>query len=450
MNPNANSFMRGARWLAIYILVADAGGVVGATPAPAQSAGTSSYSDAILYSFNGGSDGRYPSAGPIFDSSGALYGVTTQGGKNSSSCSPYAGCGVVFKLTPPAAGQTQWTETVLYAFLGGNDGYMPNGGLIFDTGGALYGTTQSGGAANYGTAFQLIGGVESVIHTFQGGNDGALPLAGMIFDTSGALYGVTASGGPSNAGTVFKLTPSSSGWNETVLYAFTGGKDGGSPSARLIFDTSGALYGTTRVGGTRGAGAVFKLTPSNSGWNETVLYSFYQNVDDGWSPDSELIFDTSGALYGSTSSGGGRANGGTVFKLTPPVGGQTQWTETVIHSFNGKNGDSQPAGVIFDSSGSLYGATGYGTTAKGTVFKLTPPVAGQTRWIETVLYNFKGGSSDGQTPAPGLVFGAHGALYGATFIGGAFGYGALFKLQCASLPPHEIFSGKERLDCLNH
>jgi len=156
--------------------------------APAQLAGATPYNETVPYSFQGGVDGADPLAGLIFDSSGALYG-TTWGGS-------------AFKLTPPAAGQTQWTETVLYSFKGGADGDYPAAGLIFDTYGALYGTTAAGGSANLGTVFKLTPPAagqtqwtEAVLYSFKGGRAGVGPQGGLIFDTHGALYGTTVRGG---------------------------------------------------------------------------------------------------------------------------------------------------------------------------------------------------------------------------------------------------------------
>ena len=203
-----------------------------------------------------------------------LYGTTVFGGAN--------GAGTVFELTPPSSPRGAWTFTILYSF--------------------------------------------SPFTIFPGGatGDGNGPAAGLISDATGALYGTTANGGANGYGTVFKLTPpavAGGPWTETVLYSFTGGSDGGSPKASLIFDESGALYSTTTVGGLNGQGTVFKLTPPgvpDGAWTETVLYSF-AGLDVGTSPSGAgLIFDSSGALYGTTSTGG--ANGfGTVFKLAPPA-----------------------------------------------------------------------------------------------------------------------------------
>ena len=253
---------------------------------------------------------------------------------------------------------------MLYSFTG-SDGSEPFAGLIADSSGNLYGTTQSGGASGgHGVVFKLSpSGTETVLHTFTGGSDGGIPRAGLIADTGGNLYGTTAGGGASNAGTVFKLSPSGT---ETVLYSFTG-SDGSGPFAGLIADSSGNLYGTTQSGGASGGhGVVFKLSP---GGTETVLYSF-TGGSDGGTPRAGLIADSSGNLYGTTQFGGPGCGGvgcGVVFKLSP------SGTETVLYSFTGSDGSGPFPGLIADSSGNLYGTTlsGGASGGHGVVFKLT-------------------------------------------------------------------------------
>ncbi len=215
--------------------------------------------------------------------------------------------------------------------------------------------------------------------------------------------------------------PAAAAPQETVLYSFSGGADGGHPEAGLVMDGNGALYGTTRGAGGGTDGTVFMLAPpgpGRTGWSKTTLHRF-TGGDDGGDPEANLIMDASGALYGTTEHDGG-ANSGTVFMLTPPVSGETRWTETVLHALRGGADGAKPsAGLIMDASGALYGTTSqgggggcFGQPANcGTVFMLTPPVAGETRWTETVLHSFTGGA-DGAYPHAGLVMDTSGALYG--------------------------------------
>jgi uncharacterized repeat protein (TIGR03803 family) len=328
-----------------------------------------------LYSFCPGgfpcSDGAGPGSGGsgvIADASGNLYGTTEFGGAVS-----YPG-GTVFKVTPTGS------ETVLYSFTGGSDGSLPNAGLIADAAGNLYGMTNAGGVVcigiGCGVVFEVTpSGTETVLHRFTFG-DGATPVAGsLIADAAGNLYGTTSAGGTGNQGTVFQLMPSGT---LTVLYTFTGGSDGAAPSAGLIADGVGNLYGTASAGGTSGNGTVFKVMPSGT---ETVLYSFCPGgvtCTDGVNPEANLIADAAGNFYSTTQNGGspnvcgGGVGCGTVFKLTP------SGTETVLYSFcpgggSCTDGAGPVAGLIADAAGNLYGTTSAGgTSGHGTVFKVTP------------------------------------------------------------------------------
>jgi uncharacterized repeat protein (TIGR03803 family) len=324
-----------------------------------------SWTKSILYNFTGGTDGSAPSASLIFDQKGNFFGTTTGGGGQ--------GNGTVFKLAPNADGS--WTESVLYRFRGGTDGFYPSASLIFDQKGNLYSTTFDGGARGYGTVFKLAPNAdgswtESVLYSFLGGHDGGNPDASLIFDQTGSLYGTTVDGGAQGNGTAFVLTPNADGsWTESVLYPFTGGKDGGGPRAGLIFDQAGSLYGTTPYGGCDDCGVVFELTRQTDGsWAESVLYSF--NLRDGYYPLAGLIFDAAGNLYGTTVYCGRGGGWGTVFKLTPNSNGK--WTKTVLHRFFGAPGAFPSAGLIFDASGNLYGTTYGDPSLSGSVFEITP------------------------------------------------------------------------------
>jgi uncharacterized repeat protein (TIGR03803 family) len=332
------------------------------------------WTESVLYSFAGGSsDGMYPYGGVTFDKSGNLYG-TTVGGGSGSSCGD--GCGTVFKLAPSVSG---WSESVIYSFAGGNDGFGPGGPLIFDKKGNLYGTTPDGGTNSDGTVYTLTPGKngqwkEKVIHSFAGGNEGATGSLGpLLLDKAGNLYGVTETQGASGYGTVFKLSPVSKGsWKLTTLYGFLGEPDAGSPYGGLIADAKGRLYGTTYYGGANGLGAVFELTKgSNSKWTESVLYSF-KGGKDGSATTTTLLLDKSSNLYGTTSAGGDLGCAcGTVFKLASRGG---KWTESVSHRFTGNPDGSFPYyGLSRDKTGNLYSTTATGGNQnQGVIFELTP------------------------------------------------------------------------------
>lgn len=276
-------------------------------------------------------------------------------------------------------------------------------------------------------------GTHKVLYSFAGGNDGNGPSDGVVADKAGNLYGTTQNGGTMNYGTVFELSPSSGGvWTEKILHSFCSQPpscaDGYGPTGGLILDPSGNLYGTTTFGGNEacqpGCGTVFELSPNSDGtWTETVLHSF--SGTDGDNPsNSLLIFDKAGNIYGTTEGGGAHGHGA-VFGLKLSGG----WTETVLYSFcsasNCGDGQIPLAGVIFDESGNLYGETyAGGAYNDGTVFRLSRRSGGN--WSETVLHSF--GSFDGLGPQGGLVFDKNGNLYGSTSSGGANSVGEVFKL----------------------
>jgi uncharacterized repeat protein (TIGR03803 family) len=381
------------------------------------------------------------------------------------------------------------TETILYRFAGGTDGFYPTGSLIVDHHGALYGTTRNGGTGGGGTVFKLhkSGGVyvKTVLHGFRDMPDGAAPRAGLLPDASGALYGTTSSGG-TGSGTVFKLTPNGSRYTETIVYRFKGGTDGAMPTGTLVADGSGALYGTTyNGGGSANAGTIFKLVPTSGGFHEDVVYRF-GGGNDGANPyDGDgLLFDAAADIYGTTVNGGFGGSQGTIFWLKPGPRGYTKnelWgfagsgsplasvisdrksgligtTEfsggngniydledlaaggfySVLYTFGGSGDGLQPvARAISDGSGSLYGTTELGGNCGvgpidncGIVYEFTP---GQTG--DTILVNFNGGL-DGNYPQGGLVFDPHGVLYGTTEYGGGatacagnLGCGTVFAVE---------------------
>ena len=382
-----------------------------------------------LYSFKGSPDGAFPYSGVIRDSEGNLYG-TSPGGGIAFECGKLP-CGVVFKLD--SAGK----ETVLYTFCSQSncsDGYSPSGGLFRDAEGNFFGSTEFGGAYGYGTIFKLSRtGKETVLYSFCSHPtsclDGAYPNGELIHDAEGNLYGTTHSGGAFNWGTVFKLSKTG---KETVLYSFCSAgncADGSQPNWGVIQDAEGNLYGTTNEGGVEGEfGTVFKLSKTGK---ESVLHSFTGGVDGGGSLGG-LIQDLKGNLYG-TSWGGGADGHGNVFKLSRKQNGQ--WKETVLYSFAKPDGYYPSSGLIQDANRNLYGTTslgggtGCGGGGCGVVFKLSS--AGK----ETVLHSFTG--TDGDNPGGGLVQDAAGNLYGVAGLGGDLscadgqgqGCGVVFKLR---------------------
>jgi uncharacterized repeat protein (TIGR03803 family) len=412
--------------------------------------------------------GAYPRGTLLRDPSGALYGATWLDGAY--------GDGTIFKLSPPSAGQTEWSMSVLYSFTGGLDGSIPNATLAMDSTGAIYGTTAYGGSALQGVAFKLTPPTagdtqwrETVIHNFNYNfaykiDDGAHPSGGLIMDRSGALYGTTDLGGittdPSGIGfgTVFKLTPRDPGktsWQETILYQFTSVRDGQNPMSALTLDAAGALYGTTMYGGAGpcsdwtgkmiGCGSVFKLMPPTIGhttWTKTTLHDFAAGAD-GWVPEGKLLLDAAGAVYGTTSQGGtGLCNDmasniigcGVVYRLTPPSYGRTDWAESLVHTFSGPDGASPQGGLVMDATGTLYAAAAgggpisYGMVGGyGLVFKLSPPSSSQRYWTETVLYNFDVAKT-GTRPLGELVRDSSGRLFGVTNSGGPRLGGTVFEI----------------------
>ncbi len=216
---------------------------------------------------------------------------------------------------------------------------------------------------------------------------------------------------------------------EQVLYSFPTNSGFAAYAGGLIADASGNLYGTTGLGGASNFGSVYELSPptSNTGWNETDLY-FFGDGEDGAAPFGNLVFDSAGNLYGTTSGGGSPnclvGGCGTVFELSPPTSPGGSWTLTILYSFSGGNDGAQPhAGLVFDQAGNLYGTTSIGgglcgSQGCGTVFELSPPEVPGGAWTEAVLYRFTGGS-DGGSPFAPVVLDKAGKLYGTTAYGGS-------------------------------
>lgn len=348
------------------------------------------WKETVILSFNG-SDGQRPESTLTASTTGAFYGTTTQvaygGGVDN---------GTIFELAPPSTAGGAWTETVLYTFVyvaqpQEAQNVLPNGTLLPGPGGTLYTTTQGSaddpnGGPSLGDVVALVppatsGGdwTEYQLYTF-GYPQGEKPEAGVVSE-GGSLLGTTYSAGGGGAGTVYELTPPATHggtWTETTIHTFMG-PDGANPAAPLTVGPGGALYGTTTEGGsaTCGCGAVFQLTPPSTtggAWTESAIYSFTGTDGDGSTPQASVVVGENGALYGTTQYGGS-ANLGTVFMLTPPSVTGGAWTETVLHSFTGQNGDGATplAALTLSSTGVLYGTTSEGGTAgKGTAFAVAP------------------------------------------------------------------------------
>jgi len=331
-----------------------------------------------------------------------------------------SGAGVVFELSPTGH------ETVLHNFTGGTDGANPESRLVADKAGNLYGTTYSGGISNSGTVFEVTRkGQESVLYSFKGGADGASPIAGLAIDKAGNLYGTTTAGGAGGNGTVFKLSvPVVTGgaWTEDLLYSFGTGTDGTIPVGGVTLDAYGDLYGTTSAGGTYGYGTVFQLKRSASTWTENILHDFAMG-NDGGVPYSGLVWDATGSLYGASTEGGGEAGsgGGTVFELTHTGSG---WTFAVLYDLPGWNISGSFRNLLL-RSGKIYATTHCdGTYNSGTVYELTQS---NGTWTYNSLYVFTGGT-DGLYSFSNLVADQAGNLYGTTNEGGANGFGDVFKV----------------------
>lgn len=340
-----------------------------------------------LYNFAGvrNSDGGFPYGRVTIALDGTLYGTTEEGG-NDNGCYNN-GCGTVFRLRPapaaPKSAQVPWDEAVLYHFAGYSDGYFPAGDLTFDQSKNLYGTAFAGGSHDLGVIYELTpsggGWTKTILYSAKGGNhDGARPQAGVVFDGSSNLYGVFSCNSiyGEGYGAVYQLSRSGSGWTERIIHEFTGGIDGGNPFGGLILDSSGNLYGTTSLGGGGGGGTVFELTPFNGNWSFNTLYAFPGCGQCG--PSDKLSMDSAGSLYGTTIQDGAYGLG-SVFKLTPSNDG---WNYTSLHDFCAggypcSDGSRPVSNLVFDAMGNLYGTTKNGgslecTDGCGVVFKITP------------------------------------------------------------------------------
>jgi uncharacterized repeat protein (TIGR03803 family) len=329
----------------------------------------------VLYAFQDGADGAAPDVSLTLDTAGNLYGVTPFGGASN--------LGVVFELSPPATHGGSWTETVLFNF---NDAVNTPLQLTVDGLGNLYGEANGGSANGQGTIYQLTppavsGGAYTytVLHVFEN-SDGAEPMGGLILDSIGNLYGTTQAGGltgencANSCGLVFELVkpPAAGGtWTDQTLYSFTGNNnDGGLPEGGVTFH-AGKLYGTTQTGGSADGGTVFELSPPSGGsgaWTENIIFDFNRRST-GLGPTSSVIFDAAGNLYSDAVSS--TLTSGQIFKLSPPAGSGSSWAETTLYKFTCT--ECMPFNLTFTRGRTLYGTTrGGGTAGLGMVFGLIP------------------------------------------------------------------------------
>jgi uncharacterized repeat protein (TIGR03803 family) len=410
--------------------------------------------ESVVYSFqSGSSDGQSPNGGPAIDPNGNLYGTTATGGKNGS--------GIAYELAPPAQSGGDWTETVIYNFgdtpaAGGSPGITGQGGtVILDDKGNLYGTAGGGvsdvnGVLAAGVVYELSppesGSGEwtaQALYTFL--NDSSEPTAlknpngAVVFDSNGNLYGIAYGGGTNGNGGVFELSPPAevgSPWTLTALYSF-GETNGTAPwgpgaNASLIVDAKGNVYGTTQYGGAASSGTVYELSPPVGGtgsWTSAILHSFKENVPhDGYGPLGSLAIDARGNLYGATGAQG-LSGGGIVFELFAPLSAGGAWTENILENvtaFSAAGGSGPFANVVLDPQGNVWGATYYGgpnftvdsANSDGVIFELIPQIGGT--WTEAlpIPYFFGAHTGDAYHNNNPVIIDGKGNLY-STAIGGA-------------------------------
>jgi len=379
--------------------------------------------------------------------------------------------------TPRAQGQG---EKIIHSFTGGTDGNAPEGGLLIDASGNLYGVTEAGGSTGGGTVYELSPGVggtwtKTVLYSFNfGAGDVTLPTSNLVSDAKGNLYGLAPLGGAFGFGGIFELSPGSNGtWTEKVIYSFGGGSDSVSFNSALANDSAGNLYGYLTETVSNSYGSIFEIQPNANGtWTETIVHTF-SGGNDGSAPyEGRLSVDSAGNVYGEAYNGGrdfgivfelvrgsngswskktvhtfmGAADGSPVipgclvidasgnvfgtsvwnaFELVPDSNGT--WTEKILHTFSGGSDGAYPdGGATLSASGTVYGTTNEGGKHFGTVFELTPGSNGT--WSERVLHRFTNTGGDGINPIYPLVVDGHGNLFGITSSGGISNNGVVFEV----------------------
>ena len=392
-----------------------------------------------LTSFNG-SDGANPNGGLIADADGNLFGTSLQGGAY--------GFGTVFEIVRTASGWAS-TPNILASFSGGVSGAYPYGGLLADADGDLFGTTAGGGTTADGTVFELVkttsgyASTLTVLASFSG-EDGAFPFAGLLADANGNLFGTTEEGGTSNSGTVFEIVKTANGYASTpaTLVSFSG-DDGSFPIGALIADASGDLFGTTVLGGTANEGTVFEIVRSASGYasTPTILASF-SGGGSGAYPYGGLLADANGDLFGTTMPGGAYG-AGTVFEI--PMTASGYGAPTALLSFNNVDGAFPWASLIADANGNLFGTTAGGglnadgtVSADGTVFEIAKTATGYAA-APTTVATFD--DVDGANSYGSLIADANGNLFGTASRGGAYGDGTVFEVVGSGFVPPTRFAG---------
>ncbi len=372
----------------------------------------------VLGSFNG-TDSASPYGNLTADAAGNLFGMTNAGGS--------ASYGTVFEMVKGASG---YAAPVTLASFTGDNGADPYGSLIMDAAGDLFGATNTGGANSYGTVFEMVKGASGyaapVVLTSFTGTNGANPDGSLIMDAAGDLFGTTSAGGSGSDGTVFELVKGASGYAAPVTLGSFTGANGVNPLGSLLADAAGNLFGTAEAGGTNGDGTVFEVVKTASGYDAPVTIASFDGTD-GASLYGSLIADAAGDLFGTTAQGG--ANGyGTVFELVKGASGFG--APVTLASFTGDNGAYPYGSLTIDAAGDLFGTTGTGgVSGYGTVFELVKGASGYGAPV--TLTTFTG--ANGAYPYNSLITDAAGDLYGTTVEGGANGYGAVFELTRAQI-----------------